>query len=258
MVQVRKHVQVDHSGGIDLQQWLQHLPTPIAPGDSERLLEACQWAQRARAVPASDPGCWAREADCFSAGLDIGLILSELHVGVECLVAGILYRAVRESRIPLEEVRQHFGDEVGDLIDGVLRMAAIGYIGSRSETPVLGQAHGQKDNIRKMLIALVDDVRVALIKLAERTCAIRAVKDDDLRRQPVRNGRDRSKCEWVRDGWQRIELSPVALPSLRADVSPRHQRVDAVLQSAMSAGRPGALVGRTLLGPRATVVARSR
>jgi GTP pyrophosphokinase len=185
MVQVRKHVQVDDTGGIDLQQWLQQLPIPIDPGDSERVLEACQWARRAKAVPASDAGCWAREADCFSAGLDIGLILSELHVGAECLVAGILYRAVRESRIPLEEVRQQFGDEVGDLIDGVLRMAAIGYIGSRSESPVLGQAHGQKDNIRKMLIALVDDVRVALIKLAERTCAIRAVKDDDLRRQPV-------------------------------------------------------------------------
>jgi GTP pyrophosphokinase len=50
---------------------------------------------------------------------------------------------------------------------------------------VLGQAHDQKDNIRKMLIALVDDVRVALIKLAERTCAIRAVKNDELRRRHI-------------------------------------------------------------------------
>jgi plasmid stabilization system protein ParE len=50
---------------------------------------------------------------------------------------------------------------------------------------VLGQAEAQRDNIRKMLVAMVDDVRVALIKLAERTCAIRAVKADPERRELV-------------------------------------------------------------------------
>jgi len=185
MVQVRKQAQVSASGDVDLTHWLDQLPMQLEPAEHARALEACKSAQRAMLVPAKDAGCWARETDCFSAALDIGIILAELHVDSDCLVAGLLYRAVRESRLSIEEVQEQFGAEVAQLIRGVSRMAAIGEIGSPSEAPVLGQADSQKDNIRKMLIALVDDVRVALIKLAERTCAIRAVKEDEVRRQPV-------------------------------------------------------------------------
>jgi GTP pyrophosphokinase len=185
MVQVRKQVQIDAAGDINLESWLDHMPMQLEALERSRVVDACRRVRLAMDVPGQDAACWARDADCFSAALDIGLILAELHVDPDCLVAGILYRAVRESRISIEEVEAQFGSEVAGLIRGVLRMAAIGDIGSHNEAPVLGQAHGQKDNIRKMLIALVDDVRVALIKLAERTCAIRAVKEDELRRQAV-------------------------------------------------------------------------
>jgi len=185
MVQVRQQTVTDASGAIDLERWLQQLPLVLEVGDRQRLLEACQLAQRAQQKPAEDAGDWARESNCFIAGLDIALILADLNVDLDCLLAGILYRAVREERLELEEVRSQFGEEVTKLIAGVLRMAAIGELPLQTDTPVLGQAHGQKDNIRKMLIALVDDVRVALIKLAERTCAIRSVKEDEQRRRQV-------------------------------------------------------------------------
>jgi GTP pyrophosphokinase len=142
-------------------------------------------AQHAQQLPGQDSGDWAQETNCFVAGLEIALILAELQVGLDCMLAGILYRAVREQRVQLEEVAEEFGEEVIDLINGVRRMGAIGDITLQTDNPVLGQAHGQKDNIRKMLIALVDDVRVALIKLAERTCAIRAVKNDEERRRAI-------------------------------------------------------------------------
>ena len=134
---------------------------------------------------AEDTRDWPREMDCVAAGLDVAQILAELHVGADCLVAGILYRAVREQRLELESLRDEFGEEVHGLLQGVLRMAAISDLKNPSSAPVLGQADGQKDNIRRMLIALVDDVRVALIKLAERTCAIRAVKDEDEVRRRI-------------------------------------------------------------------------
>ena len=70
------------------------------------------------------------------------------------------------------------------MIKGVMRMAAMSRVVS-SDNPVLGQAEAQKDNIRKMLVALVDDVRVALIKLSERTCAIRIVKNNPAKRYRV-------------------------------------------------------------------------
>jgi len=101
------------------------------------------------------------------------------------LTAGLLYRAVREQRISQEDVEAQFGTDVGTLLKGVIRMAAMGQFPLQAESPVLGQAHGQKDNIRKMLISLVDDVRVALIKLSERTCAIRSVKEDEERRRHI-------------------------------------------------------------------------
>ena len=185
MVQVRQQSHITPSGDIDLERWLQQLPLTLTDVDELTLLQACHMAQTAKELPGIDAGDWAVDQNCLIAGLDMAMILAELQVGLDCLVAGILYRAVREQRIEAKLVAAEFGDEVVDLIYGVTRMAAIGDISKQPDHPVLGQAHGQKDNIRKMLIAMVDDVRVALIKLAERTCAIRAVKDDEQRRQQV-------------------------------------------------------------------------
>ena len=96
-----------------------------------------------------------------------------------------MYRAVSEERLSLAEVEGKFGERSARLISGVQRMSAISELNIDRDAPVLGQADGQKDNIRKMLIAMVDDVRVALIKLAERTCAIRAAKNDEQRRVAI-------------------------------------------------------------------------
>jgi GTP pyrophosphokinase len=185
MVQVRRQFQLTADGDVDLPHWLGELPHALTEGESERVIDACQMARVALRAPGVECRDWAQQSDCFIAGLEIAQILAELHVDRDCLVAGILYRALREQRLSLEEVGARFGQQVVDLVSGVLRMAAIGDLRSQGEAPVLGQAHGQKDNIRKMLIALVDDVRVALIKLAERTCAIRAVKEDEQRRQAI-------------------------------------------------------------------------
>ena len=185
MVQVRQQSHISDSGDIDLDRWLAQLPEDFDEADLGRVRDACTISHSAKNSPGQDFSDWSQESDCFAAGLDIGQILADLHVGTDCLIAGILYRAVREERLPLEQVESHFGEEVGNLIRGVLRMGAISEFQHQSESPVLGQAHGQKDNIRKMLISLVDDVRVALIKLAERACAIRAVKNDEQRRRGV-------------------------------------------------------------------------
>ncbi len=186
MVRVRQdNLFQTEAGEVDLDLWLHSLPLQQEQAEDSRLLTAATLVRELARGPGVDQLDWARDADCFRAGLDTALILAELHVGADGLVAGMLYRAVREERISLEEVESNFGVAVRDLIQGVLRMAAIGDLRLHRDRPVLGQAHAQKDNIRKMLIAMVDDVRVALIKLAERTCALRAVKNDDERRDAV-------------------------------------------------------------------------
>src|SRR6056297_1443097 len=183
MVQVRQQSYLDAAGDVDVQRWLDELPIILDESQYTLLARACEVAAEARGKPAADTRDWAGHSDCFLTGLDMAQILVELHVDPDCLVATVLYRAVREERVSLERVEQCFGGSVTRLLRGVLRMVAIGELPLNLDRPVLGQAHGQKDNVRKMLIALVDDVRVALIKLAERTCALRAVKNDERRRQ---------------------------------------------------------------------------
>ena len=122
MVQVRPQPAVDAEGVIDLQLWISHLPLDLCEKDRSRLLAAVHQVQMAQQHSGTDPGDWAPESNCFIAGLDTALILADLQVDLDCLLAGILYRAVREDRLQLDEVNAQFGDNVASLIIGVLRI----------------------------------------------------------------------------------------------------------------------------------------
>lgn len=187
MVRVREQAYVDERGVVDVERWMSLLPKTVfsCEDDQSRCRSAIEELQRARKRPGRDLTDWAQDANCELAGLETAQTLAELRVDNECLLAALLYRAVREERLKLEVVREKWGEEVAGLVEGVLRMAAISDLRNPSGETVLGQAEKQRDNIRKMLVALVDDVRVALIKLAERTSAIRAVKHDENRRELV-------------------------------------------------------------------------
>jgi GTP pyrophosphokinase len=184
MVKVREEHPENADGSVDIERWLQRLPVP-AGTDLQRLADACEVSREAeqRSRELSEKA-WHHTASCFRVGLEMAEILADLHLDQETLVAAILYRAVREDKLSREDVAERFGQSIVTLITGVLKMAAMGRLRS-SDNPVLGQAEPQNDNMRMMLVALVDDVRVALIKLAERTCAIRSVKDNPDKRTRV-------------------------------------------------------------------------
>ncbi|AQZ34214.1 GTP pyrophosphokinase [Pseudomonas sp. NFACC19-2] len=185
MVQVRAHQPVNDDGSINLEAWLQHV-TRVDPAlDRQALQEACEFARDLEQQANTTPHHWSEDASTFRAGLDIAEILADLKLDQDSLVAAIIYRGVREGKITLAAVHQRFGPVVAKLIEGVLRMAAISASINPRESVVVG-SQTQVENLRKMLVAMVDDVRVALIKLAERTCAIRAVKEaDEEKRQRV-------------------------------------------------------------------------
>jgi GTP pyrophosphokinase len=181
MVQVRKSSEFARDGKFDIQRWIDTLEVPIE--DRGVIEQACQLAISAEQVSGAgldSDRAIATDDDsrsAFHTGLEMASILAELRVDRAGLVAAILYRVVREGKLPLEQVGAAFGDETAGLIQGVLRMAAVsGSIKADDET-VLGQSQSQADNVRRMLVGLIDDVRIALIKLAERSCAIRAVKN---------------------------------------------------------------------------------
>ncbi|RRV06932.1 GTP diphosphokinase [Pseudomonas sp. v388] len=191
MVQVRAHQPINTDGSINLDAWLDHIVSVDLVLDREIMKQACEFARQAeqKDQDGKTPGKshWIEGYSSFQAGLEIAEILADLKLDQDSLVAAVIYRGVREGRIALADVEQRFGATVAKLIDGVLRMAAISASLSPRQSLVLG-SQVQVENLRKMLVAMVDDVRVALIKLAERTCAIRAVKNagDEKRNRVAR------------------------------------------------------------------------
>ncbi len=184
MVKVREEHPENDDGSVDIDRWLARLPVS-AEFDLARLKQACEMSFAAeQTMPANPQYRWDKNSSSYRIGLEMAEILADLSLDEDTLVASILYRSVREDRLPLDAIEACFGAEITRLLKGVLRMAAMSRVQS-GDSPVLGQAAGQKENIRKMLVTLVDDVRVALIKLAERTCAIRAVKNNPAKRYPV-------------------------------------------------------------------------
>ena len=91
--------------------------------------------------------------------IEVALILAELHMDSTTLKAALLHDVVEDSDATLEDVRERFGDEVAELVDGVTKLGKI-------EFESLSEA--QSNNLRKMLIAMAKDIRVILIKLADR------------------------------------------------------------------------------------------
>ncbi len=184
MVQVRKTTDIARDGSFDIERWIDSLD--VAQQDRELIGRACQISMLAEAqARESGEDDWAQRSSAFYTGLEMAQILRELQLDRSALLAGILYRVVREGKLPLAKVRAVFGAEVAGLIDGVRQMAAVSRTIKPDDAPVLGQSQSQSDNVRRMLVALIDDVRIALIKLAERCCAIRAVKSQPDKQQQV-------------------------------------------------------------------------
>ncbi|HET8707676.1 MAG TPA: GTP diphosphokinase, partial [Pseudomonadales bacterium] len=177
MVKVREDQPFREDGSVDLEAWLARIHRKLSWVDIAQLEKACHVAKRAEDECDNKENAWADSASSYITGLEMADILADLKLDSDALVAAVLYRAVREGKLPIKQVDETFGGAIAKLIDGVIRMAAISAAMNPTRKVVLGQSGAQLDNLRKMLVAMVDDVRVALIKLAERTCAIRAVKD---------------------------------------------------------------------------------
>lgn len=177
MVKVREDYAMTGDGQLDIEGWVQQIASQTHLDDVAQFRRACEKSAEIDLQAFREDRLWAPGSSSFRIGIEMAQVLVELRLDQASLVAAILYRAVREERVALEVIRKEFGDEVAGLINGVQQMAAISSIHHPLKGNVLGQSEGQLDNVRKMLVTMVDDVRVALIKLAERTCAIRGVKN---------------------------------------------------------------------------------
>ncbi len=105
--------------------------------------------------------------------LAVAEILVQLRLDSEAIIAAILHDVVEDTSIKLTEIEQTFGSGVARLVNGVTKMASIDLQGL---TEKAGKERMQVENLRKLLLAMAEDVRVVLIKLADRLHNMRTLK----------------------------------------------------------------------------------
>ena len=93
--------------------------------------------------------------------LHVAIILAELELDLETIIAGLLHDVVEDTDISLGDVEAAFGKEVADLVDGVTKLKQLSY-------KTTDKQEIQAENYRKMFLAMAKDIRVILIKLADR------------------------------------------------------------------------------------------
>jgi GTP pyrophosphokinase len=140
------------------------------PGDDVELL------QRAYELAAELHQSQLRESGepFLSHPLEVAGILAELKLDVTTLCAALLHDVVEDTKIPLAGISERFGSDVARLVEGVTKISRLDFLAPEAR---------QAENVRKMLLAMVDDVRVVLVKLADRLHNMRTLQFLPVERQ---------------------------------------------------------------------------
>ncbi len=99
--------------------------------------------------------------------LNVALILADMQMDLVCLETGLLHDTVEDTKLSLDQIRKEFGDEVARCVDGITKLSKL-HVYSREER--------QAESVRKMLLAMVSDIRVVMVKLADRLHNMRTLK----------------------------------------------------------------------------------
>ena len=111
-------------------------------------------------------------------GQEMVEILHELHMDDETLQAALIYPYCEVHKLDEEQITEQFGEGIQKLIVGVRRMDAIKSLHTRANSKKKND-EVQIDNVRRMILAMVEDVRAVVLKLAERICTLQKVKHED-------------------------------------------------------------------------------
>jgi GTP pyrophosphokinase len=106
--------------------------------------------------------------------LEVALVLAEMKMDSVAVAAGLLHDSVEDTSVTIVDIRKEFGEQVAHIVEGVTKISKIDFA-TREEQ--------QAENLRKMMLAMVDDIRVILIKLADRLHNMRTLEHLQPERQ---------------------------------------------------------------------------
>jgi GTP pyrophosphokinase len=173
--------------------------------EQRAILNACNWAQK---IHKSDIDHLIKVTD----------ILAQLGMNTEVLIAGILHEIVEKQPKLINEIEKRFGSKVRDLVDGVAKMRFIEELNDNAHKVI--NSKFQTERLRKVLLAMTDDVRVILIKLADRLDNMRALRHQSVEKQqrmahetldlfaPLANRLGMWQIKWELEDWSLRYLEP--------------------------------------------------
>jgi GTP pyrophosphokinase len=164
--------------------------------------------------------------------LEVAGFLADMKLDVVAICAGLLHDVVEDTLVSTERIAELFGDEIAHVVEGVTKLGAIPFSTSEER---------QAENLRKMLLAMVDDIRVILVKLGDRLHNMRTLQHlaDDKRTKiaqetldiyaPIANRLGMSKVKNELEELAFKALEPEAYESLRAKVESKRKHAESLI-----------------------------
>jgi RelA/SpoT family (p)ppGpp synthetase len=177
-----------------LEQLLKKIEAYLTPEQVALVVDAYHYAEEAHRGQSRKTG-----EPYISHPVAVAGILADLRLDAQTLMASLLHDVIEDTGVDKAQLAERFGSEVADLVDGVSKLDQIEF---RS------RAEAQAESFRKMLLAMVGDIRVILVKLADRTHNIRTlwVMPADKRRRIARETLDIYAPIAIRLGMNSIKL----------------------------------------------------
>jgi guanosine-3',5'-bis(diphosphate) 3'-pyrophosphohydrolase len=164
--------------------------------------------------------------------LEVADLLADMKLDVVAVASGLLHDIVEDTKTPIERIKELFGADIAHVVEGVTKLGAIPFSSSEER---------QAENFRKMLLAMVDDIRVILVKLADRLHNMRTLHHLPEERRvkiaqetrdiyaPIANRLGMSKVKNELEELSFRYLDPQGYESLRARVDAKRRQTEGLI-----------------------------
>jgi len=177
---------------MDFEPWLASLEDGRSEAERELLRSAFDLANQSHANQQRASG-----EPYIQHCLAVAQMLAELRLDTATLAAALMHDTLEDTKVTHQQLETQFGSEIATLVDGVTKLGQIDQLSGMSDRNI--KEDTQAESLRKMFLAMVDDVRVVLIKLADRLHNMRTVHFQNTNASGLREKRWKYLPHWLTD-----------------------------------------------------------